>query len=96
MEAIFVEGIHDYNYVEKITDTGITHILSRSEGTHWTSHCRGEEILSITDTGDGFIFDHSKPKKEMDYSYSLELSILLKKIVLNSYLIEVSGQRQLL
>lgn len=96
MEAIFVEGIHDYNYVEEITDSGINHLLFRSDGAHWTSHCRGEEILSVTDTGDGFIFNHSKPRKEMDYSYALELSILLKKIVLNDYVVEVSGQRQLL
>lgn len=96
MEAIFVEGIHDYNYVEEVTDLGVVHLLFRSNGEHWTSHCRGEEILSITDTGNGFVFNHSKPKKEMDYSYSLELSILLKKLVFNNYVVEVSGQRQLL
>jgi hypothetical protein len=94
MEAIFVEGLHDYNYVEEVTDSGVIHLLFRSDGAHWTSHCRGEELLSITDTGDGFIFNHGKPKKEMDYSYSLELSILLKKIVLNDYVIEVAGKRQ--
>lgn len=96
MEAIFVEGIHDYDYVEEVTDLGVVHLLFRSNGEHWTSNCRGEEILSITDTGNGFVFNHSKPKKEMDYSYSLELSILLKKLVFNNYVVEVSGQRQLL
>ena len=81
MKAILVDGIHDYNYSVEKTEVGKIHLLFRSSGEQWTN--KNEEILSITDTGDGFIFNHSKPNKRMDYGYAFELSILLKIISFN-------------
>lgn len=98
MRAIFVDDVHDYDYSEDRTENGVVHMLFRSNGEHWTSHVRETEILSILDTGDGFVFNHGKPKKEMDYSEAFELSILLKIISFNDAgsKIEISGKKELL
>jgi len=96
MRQIFVDGEYDYDYSKEETEQGITHILFISNGEHWNSNCRGKEILSITDNGDGFIFNHSKPNKEMDYHYAFYLSILLKMISFNGCKVEISGKKELL
>ena len=94
MKAILVDGIHDYNYSVEKTEVGKIHLLFRSSGEQWTN--KNEEILSITDTGDGFIFNHSKPNKRMDYGYAFELSILLKIISFNDSVVEISQGFKLL
>jgi len=96
MRQIFVDGVYEYDYSKEETEQGVTHILFRSNSEHWNSGYRGEEILSITDNGDGFIFNHSKPKKEMDYHYAFYLSILLKMISFNDHKVEISGKKELL
>lgn len=98
MRAIFVDDVHDYDYSEERTENGVVHILFRSNGEHWSSHVRETEVLSILDTGNGFVFNHGKPNKEMDYSEAFELSILLKIISFNDAgsKIEISGKKELL
>jgi hypothetical protein len=96
MRQIFVDGVYDYDYSKEETEQGITHILFSSNSEHWNSGHRGVEILSITDNGDGFIFNHSKPKKEMDYHYAFYLSIMLKIISFNGCKVEISGKKELL
>lgn len=98
MRAIFVDDVHDYDYSEERTENGVVHILFRSNGEHWSSHVRETEVLSILDTGNGFVFNHGKPKKEMDYSDAFELSIILKIISFNDAgsKIEISGKKELL
>jgi hypothetical protein len=98
MRAIFVNDVHDYDYSEERTEKGVIHILFRSNGEHWSSHVRETEVLSILDTGDGFVFNHGRPKKQMDYSNAFELSILLKIISFNDAgcKVEISGKKELL
>ena len=97
MRAIFVDDVHDYDYSEEITENGIIHILFRSGGEHWSSNFRETEALSILDIGDGFVFNHGRPKKEMDYSDAFELSILFKIISFNDGgKVEISGKKELL
>lgn len=96
MEAIFVDEVHEYDYTYKDTDEGVVHLLFRSNGDQWSDHYKGEEIMSITDTGDGFLFNHSKPKKEMDYHYAFYLSIMLKKLSFNDHKVETTGVKKLL
>ena len=96
MEAIFVDGVHEYDYTHKEIQEGVVHLLFRSNGDQWSDHCKGKEIMSITDTGDGFLFNHSKPKKEMDYHYAFYLSIMLKKLSFNDHKVEISGKKELL
>lgn len=94
MEAIFVDGLHDYDYYTEVTNDGIIHLIYASNGEHWSEHFRGTELLSITDDGNGFIFNHSRPKKEINYHDALILSTLLKKISFNDHTIEVCGEKK--
>ena len=95
MRAIFVDDVHDYDYSEEITENGIIHILFRSGGEHWSSNFRDTEVLSILDTGDGFVFNHGRPKNKIDYSDAFALSILLKIISFNNEgKVEISGKKE--
>lgn len=94
MEAIFVDGLHNYDYYTEVTNDGIIHLIYASNSEHWSDHFRGTELLSITDGGNGFIFNHSRPKKEINYHNALILSILLKKISFNCHIIEVCGEKK--
>ena len=98
MRAIFVNDVHDYDYSEERTENGVVHILFRSNGDHWSSNVRETEVLSILDTGNGFVFNHGRPKNKLDYSDAFELSILLKIISFNDAgsKIEISGKKELL
>ncbi len=92
MKQIFVDGNYDYDYSVEATEGGMVHILFRSNNETWTSHVRGEEALSITDNGNGFVFNHGRPKKEMDYSDAFELSVLLKILIYNDHKVEISNK----
>ena len=96
MEAIFVDGIHEYDYTYEDINDKIVHLLFRSNSECWSSDCRGEVIMSITDTGNGFKFNHSKPKKEMGYDYAFCLSVILKKLSFNDHKVEIAGVKKLL
>jgi hypothetical protein len=96
MKKIFVNGEYDYDYSEEIIDGNVVHILSTSNAEHWSEHYKGVDLLSITDNGDGFVFNHGKLKKKMDYDYAFYLSILLKIISFNDYKIEISDKIELL
>jgi hypothetical protein len=96
MKQIFVDGEYDYDYHQESTEEGVAHILFRSNAEHWSRHVRGEEIVSITDDGNGFNFNHSRPKKRMDYSEAFALSIILKIISFNGNRVEISGEKKLL
>jgi len=96
MKPIFIDNIHEYDYSQEVSDNGVLHLLFRSNNDCWSQHCKGAEVLSITDTGNGFVFNHSKPKKEIDYSYAFCLSILLKIISYNDHVVTISGNPQLL
>ncbi len=64
----------DYRIVEN--DDTIT--LYRSNSEHWSPDCQGEELLSVTDDGNGVKW--SKSIKKMDYSELNHFMILCKYI----------------
>ena len=41
MEAIFVDGIHEYDYTYEDINDKIVHLLFRSNNECWSSDCRG-------------------------------------------------------
>jgi hypothetical protein len=94
MEAIFVNGLHDYDYYTEVTNDGVIHSIFASNGEHWSEHYRNGMLVSVTDNGNGFVFNHSRPKKEINYHDALILSILLKKISFNDHTIEVCGEKK--
>jgi hypothetical protein len=69
------DGEYEYDIHVKTTKKGVRYTLFNSNSEIWNSGVKGEEILSMTNTGDGVIFD--KKMKALDYSQLAELRILL-------------------
>jgi hypothetical protein len=77
--ALMSEGKHDYD-ITVIKTLGVTSYEMRySEGDQWTSHTKGEHILSATDHGNGVLFT-KKIKRDMDYSFFTELRLFMEFI----------------
>lgn len=72
------EGNHEYDLVvtnHNDLDGVRTISLYHSMGEQWTSHVRGDLVLSMIDTGNGVKFD--RKLKKLDYSQFLYLRIIL-------------------
>lgn len=81
----------DYMRDNKIVNEYIITVNGNDEGyeeyslirTHeeiWSSDIRGEEVLKIIDTGDGYIFPKKMYSKDVDYAIFAELFILMNFI----------------
>jgi len=69
---------HEYNVlIEKGIDGGTEYTLLRSHSDIWAKEYRGKALLTIINTGDGFIFPKKRYKEEVDYTSATELYILL-------------------
>lgn len=75
-KAIFINNVHEHDYLKY----GKVHILYYSEGEQWSSHVRGETVMSIKDTGNGLVITSQKKKNNLDYSEAIYLDILLRII----------------
>jgi hypothetical protein len=71
---------HDYDVSIEDTDKGQKNTLYRSNGGDWASDCRGEELFSLLDTGNGIIFPKNIFSKDVDYHTLAELFVLLSVI----------------
>lgn len=58
------------------------YVLRRSSDTQWQEHVRDEVVLTIFNSGDGYKikWKESSKNKLLDYSQSIELTILLNFI----------------
>jgi len=74
--AILSDGNHEYDITVIKTENSTSYEMRYSKGEQWTSHTRGEHILSATDDGNGIKFT-DKFKKNMDYDKFVELKIFL-------------------
>lgn len=68
---------HDYDVTIENTDEGEKITLFKSYGGDWADDCRGEELFSLLDTGNGVIFPKKIYTKEVDYVCFTELFVLL-------------------
>lgn len=72
--------MHDYDVTIENIDKGKKITLFRSYGGDWSDDCKGEEIFSLLDTGNGVIFPKKIYTKEVDYSKLAELFVILSII----------------
>ena len=72
--------VHDYDVTIEDTDEGEKITLFRSNEGIWADDCRGEEIFSLLDTGNGVIFPKNIYTKDVDYHNLAELFVLLSVI----------------
>ncbi len=80
--ALVNEGNHEYDIsvIEKTKST--TYEMRYSESDQWTSHTKGEHILSAIDDGNGIRFTE-KISKKMDYDFFTELRLFMEFINTN-------------
>lgn len=73
--------VHEYTISVTTTDEGSVVTLMRSFDDVWSEHKRGEEVLSLIDTGDCVIYPKqafsAKLSGEVGYDLHAELFILL-------------------
>jgi hypothetical protein len=72
--------IHDFDVTIEDTDKGDKYTLYRSNGGDWVDDCKGEELFSLLDTGNGVIFPKNIYSKEVHYCEMAELFVLLSVI----------------
>jgi len=72
--------IHDYDVTIETTDKGEKITLYRNNGGDWADDCKGEEIFSLLDTGNGVIFPKNIYSKEVIYSNVAKLFVVLSVI----------------
>lgn len=84
-------------YIEVTEDSksgGTVYTLKRSKSDVWSDHIQGEVLMSVTDDGNGLVFD--KKLKSIDYAAFVELTFLTKfittydKTMCSGYTIEKS------
>jgi hypothetical protein len=70
--------VHEYDIVVDMNNNGHEVItLKRSQDDVWASDRRGEEVLSLIDTGDMIIYPKKMYAGDVDYAQHAELFILL-------------------
>jgi len=74
--VILADGNHEYDITVYQTDEGTSYEMRFSNSPIWTSHTRGEHILSATDHGNGIKFTE-KIKRSMDYDNFTELKVFM-------------------
>jgi|NOAtaT_7_FD_contig_41_865726_length_1148_multi_3_in_0_out_0_2 hypothetical protein len=77
--AILADGNHEYDITVHQTDESTSYEMRYSNSPIWSSHTRGEHILSATDHGNGIKFTE-KIKRSMDYDNFTELRVLMNFI----------------
>ena len=78
----------EYIITEVEVATGVEFSLFRSNSDEWSDHVKNELVVSIIDTGNGFVFSN-KLSKTLDYSEAAELLILLTAMSKVDNLMEV-------
>ena len=70
--------VHEYDIVVEMNNNGHEVItLKRSQDDVWADGKRGEEVLSLIDTGDAIIYPKRMYAGVVDYAQHAELFILL-------------------
>lgn len=72
-KPIFFNGLHDYDL--EIKDDVYT--LYRSNEETWYPNVKGEVIMQMVNTGNGFKFTNQKKKNWLEYDEAVYMYILL-------------------
>lgn len=70
--------VHEYDIIKTTNDEGHEEItLFRSFNDVWDEHSKGDEVIKIIDTGDGYVFPKKLIHNEVDYCLGAELYIIM-------------------
>lgn len=95
---IFINDVHEYDYVKDEQSKVTSHLLFYSNTEVWNSEIRETLAASIEDDGNGYTLSgNARPDKKgkIDYHYAQQLEILLRladKEITNKYELSVESR----
>jgi len=70
--------VHEYDIIKTTNDEGHEEItMFRSYNDIWSDCKKGDEVIKIIDTGDGYIFPKKLIHNDVDYCLAAELYIIM-------------------
>ena len=70
--------VHEYNIIQEMNKNGhLVTSLSRSYDDVWSENVRGQELISVIDTGNLMVFPKKEFAGDVDYDRFAELFILM-------------------
>jgi len=80
IEQIYIDGVHEYNYlvVEVEGDYSKSHSLHYSSHENWSQHIRETLAMEIVDDGNGIEVLHHDLNNSINYSDTEKLHVLLR------------------
>jgi len=96
--SIFINDVHEYDYVKDVSNGITNHMLFYSNNDVWNGQLHETLAASIIDNGNGYqLGGNAKPSKkgEIDYHYAQQLELLLRLAdleVTNKYELSVQSR----
>jgi hypothetical protein len=78
MEEIYIDGIHEYDYLKTKTEDSMIHTLYYSDHLEWTSSIVGTKAIELIDSGDGVQIKGLALDEEENYLKVEQLHIILR------------------
>jgi len=78
MEEIYIDGIHEYNYLKTETKDETIHTLYYSDHVEWNSSLVGTKAIELIDSGNGVSIKGLALEEEEDYLKIEQLHIILR------------------
>ena len=78
MEEIYIDGIHEYDYLKTNTEGSMIHTLYYSDHLEWTSSIVGTKAIELIDNGNGVQIKGLALDEEENYLRIEQLHIMLR------------------
>jgi len=78
MEEIYIDGIHEYDYLKTETKDSTIHILYYSDHIEWDSSIVGKKVIELIDNGNGITINQLKTDEELNYLEIEQFHVLLR------------------
>jgi len=78
MEEIYIDGIHEYDYLKTKIEGSMIHTLYYSDHLEWTSSIVGTKAIELIDSGNGVQIKELALDEEENYLKVEQLHIILR------------------
>lgn len=78
MEEIYIDGVHEYDYLKTETKDQTVHTLCYSDHSEWSSSIASKKAIELIDTHNDVRIEKLDISKEMSYLQMEQLHIILR------------------
>ena len=78
MEKIYIDGVHEYDYLKTETKDQTIHTLYYSDHLEWSSSIVGTKAIELIDTHNDVVIEKIDTSKPMNYLQVEQLHIILR------------------